>query len=242
MNHLPRLSRDIKVDYDRLQSSGSIHEVACDVMTALGQSVEDSNERIMNLTNFFNNSCKMKREPGSTDIIVLVNDHLVKRTRCRFIRLESQLWVIDNLKSSNGNHNVVLNYLSFISQRLKINVGPASIISISNELNDMNIVKNLSDLYACTVFSFILDAETTRKYVGPRSLAQETQISSSLLGNFLDVVEEVQQAWTELRNLSNIKFNSPIAEHLDLQLCFFDFMSGTKAICYMRKGKTRSFQ
>ncbi|CAK9167179.1 unnamed protein product [Ilex paraguariensis] len=83
---------------------------------------------------------------------------------------------------------------------------------------------------ACIAFSFVLNAETTQKYVGPRRLAEKTQIISSLLGNLLDVVVEVQLAQIELQNLTQTSFLCPRADQLDLQLSFLDFKSGRKAI------------
>lgn len=170
----------------------------------------------------------MKGEPASAGTIVLVNEHLTRRTCCRLLRLDLQLWDIDNLESRNGHHSVVLHYLSFITQRLTFSSTPVSIISINNEMNNINIIKNLPDMDACTAFTFVFNAESTRKYTGPKSLAEETQISSSLLGNMLDVVEEVQVARLELRNLIQSTFSSQSVEKLDLQLCFIDYKSGRK--------------
>ncbi|PSS06478.1 Cyclic nucleotide-gated cation channel like [Actinidia chinensis var. chinensis] len=80
----------------------------------------------------------------------------------------------------------------------------------------------------CTAFAFVLNANTTRKYVGSGSLTQETQITSSVLGNLLDVIEEVQAARVELQNLAYTSFCSPSVERLELHLHFIDFKSGRK--------------
>lgn len=37
----------------------------------------------------------------------------------------------------------------------------------------------------CTAFMFVLNAEASRKYVGPQSLAQETQVSFLIFSLFL---------------------------------------------------------
>ncbi|KAM7503802.1 hypothetical protein LguiB_002706 [Lonicera macranthoides] len=229
LNYLPQRYGGVKVSDDYHQPSEDIREAAGD-KTALGEALETSERRIMSLTNFFHTSCKTKGEPGCADTILSVNGRLVKRTRCRFIRLDSQLWVLESLEISNGHHNLVLNYIGFNTQRLNISEGPVRSISITNRLNDVNISKNLPDMDICTAFVFVLNAEATRKYVGPQSLAQETQTSNSLLGNLLDVAEEVHQARMELRNLNQTSFHARCAEQLDLQLCFVDFKSGRKAI------------
>ncbi|WOH16083.1 hypothetical protein DCAR_0935632 [Daucus carota subsp. sativus] len=69
-------------------------------------------------------------------------------------------------------------------------------------------MQNLPGVDALTAFAYFFDAESTRKYVSSRSLAEERQISSLLLGSMLDVVEEVQLARLELRNLIQCIFCS----------------------------------
>ncbi|XP_059670762.1 uncharacterized protein LOC132316271 [Cornus florida] len=117
-----------------------------------------------------------------------------------------------------------------VSEGFTINVGPVSSIVISNKLNNVKILEIFPNLDACTAFAFVFNGDTTQKYVGPRSLMQETQITGSLLGNLLDVVEEVQLAQLELQNLIQTSFNSSSVEQLDLQLCFINFHSGRKAM------------
>ncbi|KAK9284775.1 hypothetical protein L1049_023952 [Liquidambar formosana] len=204
------------------------HEVGCDKMATMRQEIEASERKIKHLTNSFHTLCKMKGELSCADTIELVNDHLKKRACCRFIRHDLQSWEIDDLESRNGHHNVVINYHGFIFQRFTVNADPVSSIVISNKLNNINITKNFPNMDACIAFEFVLKAETSSKYVGQRSFAQETQITSSLICNMLDVVEEVQLAGVELRNLTETRFHSPSAEQLDLQLCFVDFKSGRK--------------
>ncbi|KAH9745418.1 hypothetical protein KPL70_004067 [Citrus sinensis] len=88
--------------------------------------------------------------------------------------------------------------------------------------------ENFPNMDACVAFGFLFNAESTKKSIGPKSLAQETQKTSSVLHNLLAVVEEVQLARIEIRNLIHAKFNSPSAGQLDLQLRFIDFNSCRK--------------
>jgi len=238
LNFLPRLfvpcARDACVDNSPCQSVNfegtQEEEVTGDQVTALRQVLDDSERKVMSLSKSFLDSCKKQIKPDSSDIILFVTDELKKRTCCRFIRLDMQLWDVDNLESANDHHNIVLNYLGLIIQRFTINAGPVSRIVISNELNDVNILKSFQNMDVCTAFAFVLHANTTRKYVGSISLMQETQITSSVLGNLLDVVEEVQAANVELQNLTYMNFHSPSAEQLELHLHFIDFKSGRKAV------------
>uniref|UniRef100_A0A2N9EIX7 Knl1 C-terminal RWD domain-containing protein n=1 Tax=Fagus sylvatica TaxID=28930 RepID=A0A2N9EIX7_FAGSY len=204
------------------------HQVSCDKVTTMRQELEALDRKIKSLSKCFHSNCRMKGEPSCGDTISLVDDHLKKRMYCRFIRQDLQLWEVDHFESRNGHYNILLNYQGYISQRFTVNAGPVSSIIISNKLNDVNILKNFPNMDACTAFAFVLSAETTKKYVGSRSLAQETQITSSRLRNLLDVVEEVQSTQIEIRNLIQTSFHSPSVEQLDLQLCFIDFYSGQK--------------
>ncbi|XP_059661289.1 uncharacterized protein LOC132307513 isoform X2 [Cornus florida] len=239
LHYLPLLSvpssaRNAQVNGSHLQSVSvdfrGTEEAALDRITAMKLVFEASDRKISNLIKSFQTCCKMKGEPNCAETIELVNDHLKKRACCRSLRLDLQLWEVDNLESWNCHHNIVLSYLGFIIQRFTINVGPVSSIVISNKLNNVKILEIFPNLDACTAFAFVFNGDTTQKYVGPRSLMQETQITGSLLGNLLDVVEEVQLAQLELQNLIQTSFNSSSVEQLDLQLCFINFHSGRKAM------------
>ncbi|XP_075643203.1 uncharacterized protein LOC142614554 isoform X1 [Castanea sativa] len=204
------------------------HQVSCDKVTTMRQESEALDGKIKSLIKFFHSNCKMKGEPSCADTIALVHDHLEKRMCCRFIQQDLQLWEVDHFESRNGHYNILLNYQGYISQRFTVNAGPASSIIISNKLNNENILKNFPNMDACTAFAFVFSAETPKKYIGSRSLAQETQITSSCLRKLLDVVEEVQSTQIEIRNLIQTSFYSPSVEQLDLRLCFIDFYSGRK--------------
>ena len=122
---------------------------AGDKVTALRQVLNSSERKITSLTKSLHASCEMKGEPNHANTILLVNDHLKKKACCRFILLDlqvssfavlivisynnnvfccwdtcsmwfGQLWDVDNLESSHGHHNIVLNYLGFIIQRLLV--------------------------------------------------------------------------------------------------------------------------
>ncbi|CAK7328444.1 unnamed protein product [Dovyalis caffra] len=154
-----------------------------------GRKIEDSNEKLVtmrlesealdrnikSLTKSFHSYCKMKGEPSCAETIALVNDHLRRRTSCRFIRKDLQLWEVEDLSSRNGQLSIVLNYQGFICQRFTINAVPIRSISIANQLNYRTITKIFPNMDACVAFSYALNSETTKKYVGSKILAQETQ-------------------------------------------------------------------
>nr|KJB42699.1 hypothetical protein B456_007G164500 [Gossypium raimondii] len=121
-------------------------------VSTMKREVEALEKKIKNLTKSFDIYCKIKGEQSSSGTIELVNDHLKKRTCCRFIRQDIQLWEVDNLQNRNGHHNIVLNYRGFISQSLTLNTGRGSSIFVANKLNDMNISKR-----TCSLLRNLLD-------------------------------------------------------------------------------------
>ncbi|KAF8410894.1 hypothetical protein HHK36_003431 [Tetracentron sinense] len=223
--HLQSLPNSSGKNEDILKALGNSTD-ACNKVYTMRQEFGGLDKKIKNLTRSFHTSCKMKGEPSSTETIESVYDHLKKGTCCRFIRQELQLWDMDDLESRNSHHTIVLNYQNFLFQRFTINLGSVPSIITSNKLNDIKIMKDFPNISACKAFVFVLNAEATRKHGGP--LTQETQITSSLLGNLLDVVEEVKVARLELPNLVQTSFDSPCVEQLDLQLYFIDFRTGRK--------------
>ncbi|KAJ0935968.1 hypothetical protein HanRHA438_Chr03g0125491 [Helianthus annuus] len=116
-----------------------------------------------------------------------------------------------------------------MSQRLTVTSGVLACSSISHTLNQRNIQKNFKDMDASTAFGFVFDAGFLQKHVGATSLAQATQMTTSRLGNLVDVMEEIQLASIELKNLIHAKFHTSLDERLDLELYFFDSNSRKKA-------------
>lgn len=64
-----------------------------DKVTTMKHEAEALEKKIKNLTKSFHIYCKMKGEPSCSDTIDLVNDHLKKRTCCRFIRQDMQVFL-----------------------------------------------------------------------------------------------------------------------------------------------------
>ncbi|KAL8031141.1 hypothetical protein ABFX02_13G006200 [Erythranthe guttata] len=204
------------------------HEVCHEKLTAMSQSLEALDGKILQLIGSFHACCKMKAEPSCVDTIALVNKHLIKRASFRFLRQDLQMWVVQSVNSTNGQLNVVLSYLDFIVQSINIIVGTTSSVATSFKLNETNIIKNFPNMDACTAFAFVFNDERACKFVGAKTLAWETQMTGSLLGTLVDVVEEVQSAQIEFQDLTQSSFCSPSAERLDLMLCFLNYNSGRK--------------
>ncbi|CAI9294918.1 unnamed protein product [Lactuca saligna] len=207
-------SESMSVNMNGIQES----QIESDKVSSTRLDLNNIDQKIESLTKSFHKSCKMKEELSSLDTITFVNNHLRKQACCQIIRKDMQLWVVDNLKNRNGCHSVDLNYLDLMTQRLSLNADRVPSVSISYELNDVNISKIFKDMEACTAFRFVF----TQKHVDGSNLAKETQVTGALFGNLLDVMEEIQHSRIELKNLISTRFRTPLADQLDLDLCFFD--------------------
>ncbi|GAA0142559.1 hypothetical protein LIER_03428 [Lithospermum erythrorhizon] len=203
-------------------------EVTCDGVTALLQHLEDSFNKISNSLTKLQLSCEIKGEHSCEDTLVLVKEHLMKRTRSMSVRLNIQMWGVRAAESRKGHYTFILSYLDFVIQRITINAGPDSSIAIINEVNDIEISKKFPNMDAFTAFQFVLNSEFSRKYVGVRSLAQETQVTSSIMRSLLNVLEEVQLAQIEIENLTGTSFCSQSAQQLGLRLYFLNFKNVKK--------------
>ncbi|XP_043688522.1 uncharacterized protein LOC122639690 isoform X2 [Telopea speciosissima] len=212
-----------------LSVNGKNKEV-CNKVITMKQEIGALDEKIKSIIDCFHDSCHVKGELSYDEYIVIVNDHLKKRTCCSFIRRDLQLWSVDDLENESGHHNIALNYHNFLFQRLTITVRPISSIVVVNKLNDTNIIKAFPSINACAAFTFVFNAEAADKRSVFKCLTEETQITSSLLGNLLDVVEEVQAARIDLPDLFQTSFHSPCAKQLNLHLCFIHFKTGMKVI------------
>ncbi|XP_076915546.1 uncharacterized protein LOC143574934 [Bidens hawaiensis] len=202
-------------------------QVDKDKIASMTQTVEDIYTRISNLTKSFHVSCKMKGEPNTADTIANANSYLMKRARCQIIRKDMQLFVIDDLKKCKDHHDLVLNYLDLISQRLTVTAGVVPRLSVSNTLNQMNIHK-FKDMDASTAFGFVFNTGLVQKDLTATTMAHETQMTTSLLGNLVDVMDEIQRAKFEIKNLIHASFRTSFDACLDLELYFFDSNSRKK--------------
>ncbi|XP_009620239.1 uncharacterized protein [Nicotiana tomentosiformis] len=192
-------------------------------VATIKEGLEVSERKVAKLARSLRSSFKLEGEPSCAATIISVKEHLMRRSCCRFLRQDMQMCVIQNVRRPF----VILNYLGLLVQSLKLTIGPNSSIIISNNLNDQLITKSFPNINACAALRFVLKAEISKK-LGARTLAQEMQVTRSLLGNSLDVVAEVQKAQIQFHKLADISFSTPTVEELELQLHFVNFNTGKK--------------
>ncbi|XP_045822935.1 uncharacterized protein LOC123915754 isoform X3 [Trifolium pratense] len=217
---------DSHINTKKFNSQGKC-QVSCKNVMETRQELENLDQKAKSLSEFFYSYCKMKGDQSYTNVVRSVRDYLEKRISYKLVFQNLKLWDVEDFERKDDYHMIILNYRGYIIQRFTVNAGLSSII-VSNSLNDVNIGKTYPNVEAFSAFVFALNPHTTSKCTGRISMAQETQITGSLLSNLLDVVEEVQLARVEIRNLVQAKFNSHSVNQLDLQLSFIDFCGGKK--------------
>ncbi|KAL4365065.1 hypothetical protein AHAS_Ahas07G0068800 [Arachis hypogaea] len=209
-----------------LLNSGGKFQVSS--LTTMRKEIEILDWKAKSLKEYFCTYCKMESHQSFADTIRSVHLYLKRRISCKCIFQNLQLWNIDGFELVEGSYRVFLNYYDYVIQRFTVSDCPSTSIIVSSKLNDMKIVKTFPDMDALFAFMLVLNPHTTKSYAHTKDLVQETQVTSSLLSNLLDVVEEIQLAQIETTNMVEAKFFSQSDEKLDLLLFFIDFRSGKK--------------
>ena len=65
--------------------------MTCDKVAAIKQALESLDRKKVKFTKALQSSCKIKGELSCVDSVSLVNDHLMKESRHRFIRQDMQV-------------------------------------------------------------------------------------------------------------------------------------------------------
>ncbi|XP_047180400.1 uncharacterized protein LOC124847052 isoform X1 [Vigna umbellata] len=232
LNFIPSFKRGAVDTQANYSFSKGKSQVSCKKVLEKKQELESLESKAKSLSEFLRSHCKMEGDQSFTDTVKAVSGYLRKRMPCKSIRQNLKLWEIEDFERKDDCHKVCLNYCGYVTQRVTVNTGQSSIIT-SSSLNDVNIGKTFPNLESFSAFVFVLNPHSTKKSTLSSSMAREIQITSSLLSNLLDVVEEVQSARIEIRNLVDAKFYSHsgsgfAVQRLDLQLSFIDFHSGRK--------------
>ncbi|XP_056172785.1 LOW QUALITY PROTEIN: uncharacterized protein LOC115663130 [Syzygium oleosum] len=215
-------------DHQCSTQSENKNKVSHNPMTSMKQEIEILEKKIENLIKSLNRFCKMKGELDCIETIGLIDSFMKKRMCCRFVRLDLQLWKVSSFESKSGHHDITLDYLGLIYQRLRLTAHPVPSLTVSNKLVDTEIEQNYPNMAARTAFAFVFNNETSKKYATSKCLAKETQMTHLVLRNLLDVLEELLLARLEIKSLTHTSFFSSRDGQLDLLLSFIDFHSDQK--------------
>lgn len=125
--------------------------------------------------------------------------------------------------------DIILNYHNLLFQRIILNISDTSSIFVNNSLNGNQIGKTFPNLDASLAFNFVFEAEENQRVSDLQSLQKKTMETSLLLGNLIDVLEEIKLSKLELVNLTSAAFVlESQTRKLGLHLSFMSFKSGKK--------------
>ncbi|RLN13431.1 hypothetical protein C2845_PM09G17810 [Panicum miliaceum] len=156
-------------------------------------------------------------------------EQLKMRNQCHFIHRQAGLCELNDIVKRDNKRDLILNYRNLLFQRIILNISDKSSIFVNNSLNGTKIGQTFPNLDASVAFNFVFKAEENQRVCDLRSLQKTTMETSLLLGNLVDVLEEIKLAKLELLNLTSAAFvlESQTCE-LGLRLCFMSFKSSKK--------------
>ncbi|XP_073002387.1 uncharacterized protein [Typha latifolia] len=175
--------------------------------------------------------CTIEEKFNSDEIIKIANKHLEIRNCCRVIHQDLRLWELNGIIKKNNNRDVLLNYCNLLSQRFTFSASQLSRTVMSNSLNEAKIQKAFPNMNACIAFEFVFNTKGDQRIDSLICVQQKALETSLVLGNLVDVLEEVKVAGMELLNLTFSTFSSRScnsSRELELQLCFMNIKSGRK--------------
>ncbi|KAG2607132.1 hypothetical protein PVAP13_4NG199100 [Panicum virgatum] len=158
-----------------------------------------------------------------------IQQKLKMRNQCHFIHRQAGLPEVTDFVKRDNKRELILNYHNLLFQRIIINISDKSSIFVNNSLNGTKIGQTFPNLDASVAFNFVFKAEENQRVCDLQSLQKTTMETSLLLGNLVDVLEEIKLAKIELLNLSSAAFvlESQTGE-LGLCFCFMSFKSSKK--------------
>ncbi|KAL5199467.1 hypothetical protein ABZP36_020670 [Zizania latifolia] len=173
--------------------------------------------------------CNTKGDISCDEVIRAAKEQLEIRNRCRVIHQQAWLWELNDLVKRENKRDTILNYYNLLFQRIILNISDKSGIFVNNSLSGSKIGQTFPNLNASVAFNFVFKAEANQRVSDLRSLQKKTMETSLLLGNLIDVLEEIKIAKTELLNLTSAAFHVESQTcQLAFHLCFMNFKSGKR--------------
>ncbi|CAM0910061.1 unnamed protein product [Alopecurus aequalis] len=160
-------------------------------------------QKVENLKKSLEHFCNAKGDIG--EVMRVAEEHLEMRNQCQIISQQASLWVLNGIVKRENKRDVILNYRNLLFQRIILNIGDMSTIFVNNSLMGTKIEQTFPNINAPVAFSFVFKAENQR-FNDLRSLQKKMTETSLLLGNLIDVLEEIEDAKGELLNLTSADF------------------------------------
>uniref|UniRef100_N1QZL7 Knl1 C-terminal RWD domain-containing protein n=1 Tax=Aegilops tauschii TaxID=37682 RepID=N1QZL7_AEGTA len=162
-------------------------------------------QKVENLKISLEHFCNIKGD--ISEVLRVAEEQLKMRNQCRIINQQASLWELKDIVKRENKRDVILNYRNLLLQRIILNLSDMSTLFVSNSLMGTKIEKAFPNLKATVAFSFLFKAEENQRLSDLRSLQKKTMETSLLLGNLIDVLEEIEDAKGELLSLISADFS-----------------------------------
>ncbi|XP_078443091.1 uncharacterized protein LOC144712694 isoform X3 [Wolffia australiana] len=200
-----------------------------DEVESMSRKLAEMEEKIKALVKFFVGHYGITGNPTPEEVIKVVNGHFSKWNGCRAVCQRLQLWKLADVVNQSDQCDIELNYLDFLSQRFTIMFTPASRFGVELSIHDSHVEKCFPKMNASTAFHHVFNRiKGKRRLSSVRCFQNEAQACSFILGNLLDVLEEIQTAQLHVAALTSSTFSLSSDGKLELELQFVDAKNGRK--------------
>jgi len=167
----------------------------------------------------------------SDSVVRYAKEQMMMRNQHRIIHRLAGLCKLDDIVKRDNKRDVILNYHNLLFQRIILNISGTSSIFVNNSLNGNRIGQTFPNVDASLAFNFVFKAEENQIVSDLQSLQKKTTETSLLLGNLIDVLEEIKLSKLQLLNLTSAAFvlESQTCK-LGLHLSFISYKIGKKIV------------
>uniref|UniRef100_A0ACD5WTD0 Uncharacterized protein n=1 Tax=Avena sativa TaxID=4498 RepID=A0ACD5WTD0_AVESA len=161
-------------------------------------------QKVEKLKSSLEHFCNIKGDIG--EVVRVAEEQLEMRNQRQIISQQASLWTLNDIVKRENKRDVILNYRNLLFQRIILNISDMSTIFVNNSLMGTKIEQAFPNLNASVAFNFVFKAEENLRLSDLRSLQKKTMETSLLLGNLIDVLDEIKDAKWELLNLTSADF------------------------------------
>ncbi|CAN6216365.1 unnamed protein product [Urochloa humidicola] len=199
------------------------------ILTEKRFELKDVQQKVENLRSSLECFCNIEGDISCDRVMKHAEEQLKMRNQCHLIHQQAGLCELNDIVKRDNKRDLILNYHNLLFQRIILNTSGMSSIFVNNSLNGTRIGQTFPNLDASVAFNFVFKVEENQRVRDLHSLQKMTMETSLLLGNLIDVLEEIKLAKMELLNLTSAAFvlESQTCQ-LGLRICFMSFKSGKK--------------
>ncbi|KAM0911157.1 hypothetical protein ACQ4PT_013661 [Festuca glaucescens] len=161
-------------------------------------------QKVEKLKSSIEHFCDIKGDIG--EVVRVAEEQLEMRNQRQIISQQASLWTLNDIVKRENKRDIILNYRNLLFQRIILNISDMSTIFVNNSLLGTKIEQAFPNLNASVAFNYVFKAEENQRLSDLRSLQKKSMETNLLLGNLIDVLDEIEDAKGELLNLTSADF------------------------------------